>query len=64
LRGAIRKAACLAGNGPALFKRHSAADGPFLTRPQGAAPIRQLGVVALEKGTPIQARGGKFGRSK
>jgi hypothetical protein len=53
--GASRKA-CLAGNGPALSKRHNAADGPFLARPKGAAPIRQLCVVALGKGLPFPAR--------
>ncbi len=42
-------------NGPVLSKRHNAADGPFLARPQGAAPMRQLCVVALEKGLPFPA---------
>jgi len=44
-----------AGNGPALSKRHNASDDPFLARPKGAAPIRQLGVVALGKGAPFPA---------
>ena len=51
----VSRKACLAGNGPALSKRHNAADDRFLTRPKGACLCRHCGVALFVKGWPFPA---------